>query len=123
MVLQFICADNSLVRGPGVLAINQSYRVGRSSSCDFVLSDLSVTRIHAEITPVDEGIVVKDAGSRNGTFVDGVRIDEAEATAGQAVRFGNAQFYVVAENQEIPSDTSGVSTFIVPANPEMPRPW
>ncbi len=46
--------------------------VGRARSCDVVLSeDLSLSRQHAEICRSDRGIVVRDLGSRNGTFVNG----------------------------------------------------
>jgi pSer/pThr/pTyr-binding forkhead associated (FHA) protein len=41
----------------------------------------SVSRLHAEIAISDGGVVVRDAGSRNGTFVNGKRIDSAHPVA------------------------------------------
>ena len=46
--------------------------IGRDASCDLVLTDKSVSREHARIGMVNgEGIVIRDLGSANGTFVDG----------------------------------------------------
>jgi pSer/pThr/pTyr-binding forkhead associated (FHA) protein len=95
MALRLICLDRSLEKCPGSLIAGGSYRVGRSSKCAFVLKEASVSRHHAELTISDNSICVRDLGSRNGTFVDGARVEEAEAKPGQTVRFGSAQFQVV----------------------------
>jgi len=115
MLLRLICLDRSLQKCPTSLVRGSSYRVGRSSKCAFVLKEASVSRHHAEITVSDEVICVRDLGSRNGTFVDGARVEEAEAKPGQTVRFGSAQFQVVA--QDLPRggdfEVSEVSTAFV----------
>jgi hypothetical protein len=49
--------------------------LGRDPSSTVVLRDPSVSRRHARIAPGDgDGPLVEDAGSRHGTFVDGVRV-------------------------------------------------
>ena len=49
--------------------------LGRDPSSTVVLRDPSVSRRHARIAPGDGGgPLVEDAGSRHGTFVDGVRV-------------------------------------------------
>jgi len=51
-------------------------RIGRSSSNDLVLEDLNISRVHAELVRRPEGLYVRDAGGKNGTFVNDRRIEE-----------------------------------------------
>jgi hypothetical protein len=51
----------------------QGLLIGRDpSTCQVVLGDDAVSKEHAWIVPVDDGIVVIDRGSANGTFVNSV---------------------------------------------------
>jgi hypothetical protein len=64
--------------------------IGRASNCDVVLNDASISKLHAHIRTTDEFVVV-DVGSRNGTFLNGDRIEANVAKAlkiGDHVRFG-----------------------------------
>lgn len=45
--------------------------LGRSEACDVVLPARAVSRHHAQILHTDEGYVLRDLGSKNGTFVNG----------------------------------------------------
>ncbi|MGD2105070.1 MAG: FHA domain-containing protein [Anaerolineae bacterium] len=45
--------------------------IGRSSDCDVVLPKRQVSRHHAEIERDDEGYLLRDLGSKNGTYVNG----------------------------------------------------
>lgn len=45
--------------------------IGRSSSCDLVVRHALVSRHHARIEQAQQGYVLIDAGSVNGTFVNG----------------------------------------------------
>jgi pSer/pThr/pTyr-binding forkhead associated (FHA) protein len=66
--------------------------VGRGADCDFIVAFHGVSRRHAEIVVRDGTILVRDLASRNGTFIDGDRIDEAPLTVGQQVKFGSVEF-------------------------------
>lgn len=69
-----------------------TYSVGRENA-DVLLSDPSVSRRHAEIRVTDDGAVVQDLGSTNGTSVGSHRLAEGEEAVledGQEVRFGNS---------------------------------
>src|SRR5258707_12195701 len=90
MRLRMICANQSLIDGPGYLVVGESYRVGRSSRCSFVLDDLSVSRVHAEVTIHEETILVTDLTSRNATFIQVVRAPESEGQPVQTWSFGDA---------------------------------
>ena len=50
--------------------------IGRSSSCDIVIPLSIVSRLHARIEQQHDRYVLLDAGSANGTFVNGVRIEQ-----------------------------------------------
>src|SRR5215468_5074336 len=50
--------------------------VGRNAACTLVLDDGKVSAVHAELVATEQGVRVRDKGSRNGTFVGGVRVGE-----------------------------------------------
>ena len=50
-----------------------SVQLGRRQTCDVVLDDQSVSRVHARVTVSGGGVFVEDMGSRAGTFVNEVR--------------------------------------------------
>lgn len=53
--------------------------IGRDDRCDVVIPDRQVSRQHARITLRDEGYILKDLGSKNGTFVNGREVDGPHA--------------------------------------------
>ena len=59
------------------LHFNESAIIGRSSACDLSINDSEVSSKHAEIS-FERGILaIKDLGSLNGTFINGVAIHSA----------------------------------------------
>ncbi|MFC9974478.1 FHA domain-containing protein [Spirillospora sp. NPDC127200] len=71
--------------------------VGRAPGCQFVLTDLTVSRFHAEIYRHGDGWMISDLGSMNGTRVNGWRLTgPAQVRPGDEVGFGNASFIVAA---------------------------
>ena len=64
--------------------------IGSHPSNDLVLDDDTVSRFHCEIAATDPGFVVRDLRSKNGTVLDGVRIETAYARGGSVVRAGKA---------------------------------
>ena len=63
--------------------------IGSHESCDLVIDDPTVSRFHCELR-VDRRVRVRDVGSRNGTFVDGVEICEAVLRDGSRLRLGRS---------------------------------
>ena len=64
--------------------------VGSDPLNDLVLEDLTVSRFHCEVRLGPEGARVRDLGSLNGTWVDGVPVGEAFLRTGSLLRLGNA---------------------------------
>jgi hypothetical protein len=72
--------------------------IGRTSECDLCLADLSVSRRHAELIRVQDGWLLTDLGSHNGTRLNGWLVREpVPVRAGDRVEFGAAMF-VFADN-------------------------
>ncbi|HLA89364.1 MAG TPA: adenylate/guanylate cyclase domain-containing protein [Gemmatimonadaceae bacterium] len=70
--------------------------VGRAVNSDCPVVDATVSRRHAELAVADNGVQVKDVGSSNGTFVNGVKVDSYFVVAGDTVTFGKVAFRVEA---------------------------
>jgi putative nucleotidyltransferase with HDIG domain len=81
----------------------QILRAGRLASLEIVLDDSSVSRRHAEVRNSDDGWRVRDLGSTNGTFVNGVRLGNAERAVKprDVIQFGKVAVAVelVEENE------------------------
>jgi two-component system, NtrC family, sensor kinase len=85
--------------------------VGRSTEA-LDLVDPSISRRHAELTPDGGKWLLRDLGSRHGTFVNGVRISgPVSVTAGDRIRCGDTEF-LVADASRSPAravDAGGAS--------------
>src|SRR5213593_1745469 len=83
--------------------------VGRAVTSDVPIYDPTISRRHAEVALTDGGVKVKDAGSSNGTFLNGARITEAIAVENDVITFGKVAFRVkevsapAARPQVVPS--------------------
>ena len=62
--------------------------IGRSVICDLTLSDNAVSGTHCEIIAKENGFLLRDLGSANGTWVAGVRVREAWLEPGMPLRIG-----------------------------------
>lgn len=61
---------------------------GRTPEADLFLDDVTVSRRHADVTRKDGEYVVRDSGSLNGTYVNGVRVTEQQLRSGDEVQIG-----------------------------------
>ena len=65
--------------------------LGRSRDCDVRLSDLNVSRRHAEIREQDDGWILVDLGSTNGTLLNGRKVDREQLSDGDTITVGSTQ--------------------------------
>ena len=69
-----------------------SVRIGRSDGSDIVIRDWVASRLHARLH-IGEPLELEDAGSRNGTLLQGLRLEAGRRTGvaiGDSIQIGNA---------------------------------
>jgi hypothetical protein len=82
-------AGLSLVRPDGAaVALFDGLRIGRGEDNDVVVADGRASRRHARIVADRDGFAIEDAGSSNGTFVDGVAVERARLHPGASIVVG-----------------------------------
>jgi DNA-binding NtrC family response regulator len=68
--------------------------IGRDPGAAIVLSDAEVSAFHCELRAVSEGILVKDLGSTNGTFLGSVRVREAIVSTPMELTAGRSRVFI-----------------------------
>lgn len=68
--------------------------VGRDPSCEFCIESAMLSRKHAELRVDGDVLRVSDLHSRNGTYINGQRIQNAIARPGDELRFDEQTFRV-----------------------------
>lgn len=71
--------------------------IGRTQGCDFKLADGSVSRRHLELVLGDDGVLMRDLGSGNGTRVNDQKIAEKLLEDGDEIAIGKTRFRFVDE--------------------------
>ena len=82
--------------------------VGRKEDCGIRIPVAEVSRRHAEFRAVEDGVVLKDMASANGTFVNNKRITMHKLAPGDHIVFGPVVFTVQIDGQ--PADIKPVKT-------------
>ncbi len=69
--------------------------VGRTSLADYAIpSDAQMSSIHFEVEIQDQAAILRDRGSRNGTFVNAQQLPNCQLNDGDEIRAGNTTFRV-----------------------------
>lgn len=100
--------------------------IGRKNTCDLRIPLSSVSRKHCELKVVDGQVLLRDAGSSNGTYHNNIRVTEAVLAAGDELVVGPVVFTVVIDGQpeqlkpvrslvETPGDMQG-SSLVLPSD-------
>lgn len=66
--------------------------IGRGAACDIQIGTHYISREHARITTGDSGCFIEDLGSRNGVFVNAVKVERQNLDADDLVTVGDTQF-------------------------------
>lgn len=69
--------------------------IGRSESADINIDGDYISRIHVRILRIGMDTVIEDAGSKNGTWVNGERVDRQVLKHGDLIRVGSVNFRLV----------------------------
>jgi hypothetical protein len=74
----------------------QGISLGRADDCEVVLQSQNVSRKHARVFVYQGTPYVQDLGSRNGVFVNGVRVQQQGLQVGDTVTMGEFVFQVAS---------------------------
>ena len=86
VTLNYVLGDEIVSR-----VFSNTFVIGRSLDCDVVVNDDGVSRKHVEIMLTDAGWEIKDLNSSNGTYVNGLRIDQQVLTDQAEIHLGGDQ--------------------------------
>src|SRR5215218_7209029 len=92
-----------------IFAINEETLViGRETAANLCIADASVSRRHSKIEKKEEGFVITDLESLNGTFINDVPIKTRLLEHGDRVRIGDSQFLFLLHEGEATAKSSEV---------------
>lgn len=80
--------------GAVVLVQGPELTIGRRSDSGLVISGPEVSRSHARLLETEEGFVLEDLGSANGTYLNGLRVGRSLIKSGDEIRIGNSRLTV-----------------------------
>jgi len=82
--------------------------VGRSLKVDLVINDVSVSRSHISIEKVDEGYLLEDLGSNNGTLLNDSATISSELHDGDIIKIGNTSLKFIINDTSSSSSNEDV---------------
>ena len=94
-----------VLRGVSGIGFGRSYPVlgptviGRAPECDLRIDERGMSRQHARVIPVADGLEIQDMGSANGCFINGKRVQQGHAAPGDEIGFDTQRFRLVAPGQ------------------------
>jgi len=101
--------------------------VGGAADNGIALSDRAVSQHHCRIEPSARGVFIRDLGSTNGTWVDGLRICRHELRPGAVMRVGRTELRVVGRGGKPSSEVVVESSAMLSVMAEVDRfaglPW
>ncbi len=88
--------------------------IGRAPDCDISIPSEEISRRHAQVKPITDGLAVEDLGSSNGTYINGARIQNGILKPGDELRLDTIRFLLVAPGMDLPAAQK--------ATVQLPRP-
>ena len=88
--------------------------IGRLPENDIAIDNLSVSRKHAVIHSVRSGYILRDLGSKNGTLLNGEKVEHGELKGGEKITIGKYDIaFQIITGEESSTDTLD-QTVIIP---------
>jgi DNA-binding NtrC family response regulator len=98
-------------RGESISVGDQPITLGSGSGSDVLLSDPTVSRRHLSVASSEGGVIVRDLGSTNGSFVQGSRFQELTLGFGAEVTIGHTVLKYVPDEEAIDPMPAEEETF------------
>lgn len=98
----------------------ETVSIGRASDCTIPIKDRYLSRKHAEIATINGAWILKDCGSANGTFLNGMRVDrDRTLRTGDRIRLGDTEIVFEAAEHTTDrhlaiADTKSKTTIAIP---------
>jgi len=102
-------------RGESIAVGELAITLGSGSGSDVLLSDPTVSRRHLSVEPGDDGVIVRDLGSTNGSFVQGARFQELTLGFGAEVTIGHTILKYVPDEEALdptPADEEAFGSLV-----------
>ncbi|MBN2358544.1 MAG: sigma 54-dependent Fis family transcriptional regulator [Deltaproteobacteria bacterium] len=97
--------------------------IGRGRGCDLVLDDRRVSSRHLRIDVAEDGFLVTDLGSKNGTFYLETRVERAVLPLGSTLRVGDTRLLLASRYQSASETHSALDHYgkLIGTSPAMRR--
>src|ERR1041385_3481819 len=103
-----LAAISGKLKGAVFALDNDTLVIGRETAATVCLADAAVSRRHSKIEKQEDGFVITDLESLNGTFVNDVPVRSRLLEHGDRVRIGDAQFLFLTHEGDSFSKSSDV---------------
>ncbi|MET0329118.1 MAG: FHA domain-containing protein [Luteimonas sp.] len=81
--------------------------IGRTSACDITVPSDEISRRHARLKPVGDGLAVEDLESSNGTYINDARVQQGFLNPGDALRLDTVRFVLITADVAQSPQTHG----------------
>ena len=123
-MLAVIDIDVDAPGGAARVALPVPASIGRSATASLVLSDPQVSRLHARIEAGPDGPVIRDLGSRNGTWVNARPIEAPHRlAAGDRIEMGATTLRVAGLSPGERNPSAGRKDVSSKRTGAVPRRW
>lgn len=110
MKIKLICQDP--LASPRELVVERfPLAIGRGSDASLRIDDRWISRRHCELSEDASGVLLRDLGSRHGTYVNGHPVQEARLSPGDEICVGLSHFVVEFQiaRTDLPRSTAAVA--------------
>ncbi len=115
---------SAILPAPVRLEPGRKYRIGRDRANDVYLPSSHISRLHAEVLERDGRWIVCDAGSKNGTFVNGERVLDRALADGDRITAGELEvLFIEATAEEARAILDGRHELLVGETRRAVLPW
>lgn len=106
MLAKLVCLD-AVASAPEIAITVLPSVIGRSPEADARIEEAWVSRVHCAIDREGQALLVRDLHSRNGTFVNGRRVEVTQLRPGDRLTVGASTFAVDYDGNQFRATRDG----------------